>query len=63
MGLIELKDTIEPQYIDVTSAQMKIGNGFTAEFSFEIAEVYKGTKYADTCLTGILIEFDGRRAH
>ena len=63
MGLIELEDTMLPQYIDVTPVQMKVGNGFEADFRFEIAEVYKGTKYEDTCITGIVIDFEGKYAH
>lgn len=63
MGLITLEDTINPQFIDVTPVQMKVGNGFEANFRFEIAEVYEGTKYEDTCLTGIVIDFDGKYAH
>lgn len=63
MGLITLEDTMNPQFIDVTPVQMKVGNGFDANFRFEIAEVYEGTKYEDTCLTGILIDFEGKYAH
>lgn len=63
MGMIELADTMQPQYIDVTPVQMKVGNGFEANFRFEIAQVYEGSKYDDTCLTGIVIDFDGKYAH
>ena len=63
MGLIELEDTMLPQYIDVTPVQMKVGNGFEADFRFEIAEVYEGTKYEDTCITGIVIDFEGKYVH
>ncbi len=63
MGEIFLEDTMNPQYIDVTPVQMKVGNGFEANFRFEIAEVYEGTKYEDTCLTGIVIDFEGKSAH
>ena len=42
---------------------MKVGNGFDADFRFEIAEVYEGSKYEDTCLTGIIIDFNGIFAH
>lgn len=63
MGLITLEDTINPQYIDISALQMKIGNGYKAEFKFEIAEVYEGSKYEDVCLTGISIDFKGIYAH
>lgn len=63
IGLITLEDTMEPQYIDISELQMKVGNGFEANFKFEIVEVYKGSKYEDTCLTGIQIDFNGIYAH
>lgn len=63
MGLITLEDTMKPQYIDVSPVQMKVGNGFNANFRFEIAEVYEGSKYEDTCITGIVIDFEGKYAH
>ncbi len=63
MGLITLEDTMNPQYIDISAVQMRVGNGFDADFRFEIAEVYEGSKYDDTCLTGIVIDFEGIYAH
>ncbi len=57
VGTILLKDCMEPQYIDVSALNMSVGNGREAVFRFEIADVYPGTKYEDTCLTGILIDF------
>ena len=63
MGVIELEDTIDPQYVDIAPLQMKVGNGFDASFRFEITEVYEGSKYEDTCLTGIIIDFTGIYAH
>lgn len=63
MGLITLEDTMNPQYIDISALKMKVGNGFDADFRFEIAEVYEGSKYEDTCLTGIIIDFNGIFAH
>lgn len=63
MGLIALEDTINPQYIDISAVQMRVGNGFDANFRFEITEVYEGSKYEDTCLTGIVIDFEGIYAH
>lgn len=63
LGMIELEDTMYPQYIDISSLGLTVGNGEEGNFRFEIADVYKGEKYDDTCITGILIEFDGRRNH
>ncbi len=57
MGTITLEDCMEPQYIDVSAVNMTVNNGREAVFRFEIADVYPGTKYEDTCLTGIQIEF------
>ncbi|MBR3824398.1 MAG: hypothetical protein IKJ39_04285 [Lachnospiraceae bacterium] len=57
MGTITLEDCMEPQYIDVSGVNMTVSNGREAVFRFEIADVYPGTKYEDTCLTGIQIEF------
>ena len=57
MGTITLEDRMEPQYIDVSGVNMTVSNGREAVFRFEIADVYPGTKYEDTCLTGIQIEF------
>lgn len=63
MGTITLEDTMLPQYIDLSPVGMRVGNGCEAKFRFEIAEVYKGTKYDDTCISGVVVEFEGRDAH
>ena len=63
MGTIILEDTMLPQYIDLSPVAMKVANGCEAKFRFEITEVYKGTKYDDTCISGIVVEFEGRHAH
>ena len=63
LGDIELEDTIKPQYIDLSPLNIKVGNGFDAHFRFEITDVYKGSKYDDTCLTGIIIDYEGLYAH
>lgn len=60
MGTITLEDTMLPQYVDLSPVAMKVGNGCEAKFRFEIADVYKGTKYDDTCISGIVVEFEGR---
>lgn len=57
MGTINLEDCMAPQYIDVSGVNMTVSNGREATFRFEIADVYPGTKYEDTCMTGIQIEF------
>jgi len=59
MGTIALQDTINPQYIDLTPLQLTVQNGREACFRFEIAEVYEGSKYDDTCITTIAIDFGG----
>lgn len=63
VATILLEDTILPQYIDISSLGLKVENGETANFRFEISEVYPGTRYDDTCITGLLLEFSGRTAH
>lgn len=63
VATILLEDTILPQYIDISSLNLKVDNGESANFRFEISEVYRGTKYDDTCITGLLIEFSGRAPH
>ncbi len=60
MGTITLEDTMQPQYIDLSPVNMKVGNGCEATFRFEITEVYPGTKYDDTCISGVIIEYEGR---
>ncbi len=60
MGTITLEDTMQPQYIDLSPVNMKVGNGCEANFRFEITEVYPGTKYDDTCISGLIVEYEGR---
>lgn len=60
---IVLEDIIKQQYIDISEFDLKVQNGETAKFKFEINDVYSGTKYDDTCITGLLIEFSGRTGH
>ena len=38
-------------------------NGEMLEVRFEIAEVYPGKLYEDTCLIGLIMEFTGRYSH
>ncbi len=63
MGTITLEDTMLPQYVDLSPVSIRVSNGCEAKFRFEITDVYKGTKYDDTCISGIVVEFEGRRAH
>lgn len=59
-GTIYLEDTMYPQYIDVSELQMYVANGAEAVLRFEIAEVYEGSTFADTCMTGIAIDYRGK---
>ena len=60
---LELEDTIQPQYFKLPEDDIKVINGGMLEARFEIVEVYPGSKYEDTCLTGLIMEFTGRYAH
>ncbi|MGN0430326.1 MAG: NADase-type glycan-binding domain-containing protein [Acetatifactor sp.] len=63
LGEMTLLDTRQPQYIDLTPFQLQVANGDEATFQFEIAQVYEGTTYENTCITGMVIDFDGRAGH
>ena len=52
-----LKDTMKPQYFDLTGLNLEAASGEEVHFRFLIADVWPGDKYADTALTGIEIEF------
>lgn len=60
---LELADTILPQYFTLPEEDIKVLSGGMIEVRFEIAEVYPGSVYEDTCLTGLIMEFSGRHAH
>lgn len=60
---LELADTIQPQYFELPEDDIKVINGGMLEARFEILEVYPGSVYEDTCLTGLIMEFTGRYAH
>lgn len=60
---LELEDTILPQYFMLPEDDIKVLNGGMLEARFEIVEVYPGSVYEDTCLTGLVMEFTGRYAH
>ena len=60
---LELEDTILPQYFTLPEDDIKVLGGGTIEVRFEITDVYPGSVYEDTCLTGLVMEFSGRHAH
>lgn len=62
-AFLELEDTILPQYFMLPEGDIKVLNGGMLEVRFEIQEVYPGSLYEDTCLTGLVMEFTGRYAH
>lgn len=53
---LDLLDTPKPQYISLSGLHLSAKSGEESCFTFEIADVYKGTKYDDTAITGIEIE-------
>lgn len=60
---LELEDTMNPQYFTLPFDAVKAADSVDIHFQFTIEEVYAGTKYEDTCLTGLVIDFMGRRGH
>lgn len=60
---LELEDTMQPQYFKLPEDDIKVLNGGMLQAEFEIVEVYPGSVYEDTCLTGLVMEFTGRYAH
>ena len=60
---LELEDTIYPQYFLLPPDDIKVAEGDEITFRFVIEDVYPGTTYEDTCLTGLVIEFTGRHGH
>lgn len=60
---LELEDTIRPQYFSLPINDIKAANGVDVHFEFVIEDIYPGTKYEDTCLTGLVVEFMGRHGH
>ncbi len=57
IGNICLEDTREVQYIDLSEFQLFIPTGTHATLSLYIEEVYEGSMYADTCVTGIDVKY------
>ena len=60
---LELEDTIYPQYFLLPPDDIKVAEGDEITFRFVIEDVYPGTTYEDTCLTGLVMEFTGRHGH
>ena len=60
VGVIELEDTMLPQYIDISALNLHVLNGEMANFRFEIVEVYDGKEEA-TCITGVDFKFRSPR--
>ncbi|MCH5342278.1 MAG: hypothetical protein J1E01_12510 [Acetatifactor sp.] len=54
---LELEDTINPQYFTIPQGDIRVANGEEVTFKFVIEEVYPGTVYEDTCITGIVVDF------
>lgn len=54
---LELEDTINPQYFTIPEGDICVANGGEVSFKFVIEEVYPGTMYEDTCITGIVVDF------
>lgn len=60
---LELEDTILPQYFTLPEDDIIVLDGGMLEVRFEITQVYPGSVYEDTCLTGLVMEFSGRHGH
>lgn len=60
---LHLEDTIRPQYFLLPEGDIRAVDSGTIEFRFVIEEVYPGTLYEDTCLTGLVLDFRGRFGH
>ncbi len=54
---LQLEDTINPQYFTIPEGDIRVANGGEVTFKFVIEEVYPGTLYEDTCITGIVADF------
>ena len=54
---IELEDTYSPQTISLEEYNIHADSGEEVSFKFEIKDIYKGDKYDDTAITGIIIDF------
>ena len=52
-----LKNTMKPQYFDLSELKLDAASGETVCFRFVIADVWPGDRYSDTALTGIEFAF------
>lgn len=54
---IDLKDIYSPQDISLDEYKIHADSGEEVVFKFVIKDVYKGDKYDDTAITGIIVDF------
>ena len=54
---LALEDTINPQYFTIPQGDIRVANGGEVTFKFVIEDVYPGTVYEDTCITGVVVDF------
>lgn len=54
---IELEDTYSPQTMSLEEYNIHADSGEEVSFKFEIKDIYKGDKYDDTAITGIIMDF------
>lgn len=54
---IDLEDIYSPQTISLEGYDIHADSGEEVSFKFEIKDIYKGDKYDDTAITGIIIDF------
>ena len=52
-----LKDSIQPQYFDLSEFCLHADSGADSVVKLEIASVYPGETYEDTAITGVELEF------
>lgn len=54
---LELEDTMNPQYFTLPQGDIRVANGEEVTFKFVIEDIYPGTLFEDTCITGIVADF------
>lgn len=54
---IDLEDTYSPQIISLEGYDIHAASGEEVVFKYVIKDVYKGDKYDDTAITGIIMDF------
>ena len=55
---LSLDDVKSPQYFDLGKYNLHADSGEEVVFKYVIKDVYKGDKYDDTAITGIIMDFD-----